>query len=50
MLINSDARTVADLIIKLTALLALAPIRCGDANDYPWPEIRRVIDTYGSDR
>jgi hypothetical protein len=43
LLLNSDVRTMAGLIVKLQALLQLAPSKCGDANDYPWPEIRTII-------
>ena len=36
----SDQRAV---IIKLSMLLGMAPIECGQDDEFPWPQIRSVI-------
>jgi hypothetical protein len=35
---------VAGVVITLRALLELAPHQCGDDEEFPWPEIRAVIN------
>jgi hypothetical protein len=36
------AADIRDVGIKLAALLGMAPIECGQTDEFPWPELRMV--------